>query len=150
MPTPWRQPLEVKGITSKRGLAARAGISPATASRLIDGVGTPSVETVAAVADSVFDGDRDRVWALAGFDRRDSGDWTLPPEASLLDQEQRAAVLAVVRAMLPPDQRTGDGDVDRDATPMTPAQLHQWASADRPTPTEPAPPAARKAGKAKQ
>lgn len=116
LPEPWRSELEIKGIQSKRGLATKAGISPQTAKRLIDGEGSPRPETVAAVADALFDGDRSKVWELAGFDRQDHGDWTLPPEASLLDPDQRAAVLAVVRAMLPPEQRAGDGD-DRDATP---------------------------------
>lgn len=115
LPEPWRSELEIKGISSKRGLATKAGISPQTAKRLIDGEGSPSHATVAAVADALFDGDRERVWRLAGFDRQDHGDWTLPPEASLLDPDQRAAVLAVVRAMLPAEQRAGDGD-DRDAT----------------------------------
>lgn len=115
LPEPWRSELEIKGIHSKRGLATKAGISPQTAKRLIDGEGSPSHATVAAVADAIFGGNRDRVWELAGFERQDHGDWSLPPEASLLDPEQRAAVLAVVRAMLPPEQRAGDGD-DRDAT----------------------------------
>lgn len=114
LPEPWRSELEIKGIHSKRGLATKAGISPQTAKRLIDGEGSPSHATVAAVADAIFDGNRDRVWELAGFERQDHGDWSLPPEASLLDPEQRAAVLAVVRAMLPPEQRAGDGD-ERDA-----------------------------------
>jgi hypothetical protein len=99
--------LELKGVTSKRGLATKVGVSPQTAKRLIDGIGRPAPETVAAVADALFAGDRDRVWELAGFAHRDHGDWVLPPEASLLDEEQREAVVAIVRAMLPPAMRRG-------------------------------------------
>lgn len=101
LPEPWRSALEPRGIGSKRGLATSAGISPQTAKRLIDGIGSPSAETVARVADALFDGDRATVWELAGIVRADHGDWELPPEASQLDPDQRAAVLAVVRAMLP-------------------------------------------------
>lgn len=117
LPEPWRSALEPKGVHSKRGLATKVGIAPQTAKRLIDGEGSPSQSTVAAVADSLFNGDRTRVWELAGYGRRDYGDWQLPPEASQLGPEQRAAVLAVVRAMLPPDARRGEGD-DRDAASM--------------------------------
>lgn len=105
LPEPWRSALEPKGVTTKRGLATKTGIAPQTAKRLIDGMGRPSVETVAAVADALFNGDRDRVWALAGYQHADRGDWQLPPEASLLNDEQRAAVIAVVRAMLPASAR---------------------------------------------
>jgi hypothetical protein len=120
LPEPWRSALEPKGIESKRGLASRVGISPQTAKRLIDGIGSPSAETVALVADELFDGDRAGVWRLAGIARQDHGDWVLPPEASQLDQEQRAAVLAVVRAMLPPEvrRRQPGGDV-AEAAPLT-------------------------------
>lgn len=118
LPEPWRSLLEKKGIDSKRGLATRTGISPQTAKRLIDGDGQPSAATVAAVADELFNGDRTEVWKLAGLSRQDHGDWALPPEASQLDPEQRAAVLAVVRAMLPADARRGDGDAERSAAPI--------------------------------
>lgn len=115
LPEPWRSVLERRGIHSKRGLADKAGISPQTAKRLIDGIGRPSVETVQAVADTVFAGDRDYVWRLVGFDVQDHGEFVLPPEASLLDQEQRDAVLAVVRAMLPQDAKRGGSGGDTTA-----------------------------------
>lgn len=118
LPEPWRSALEPKGVRSKRGLATKAGIAPQTAKRLIDGEGRPSPETVTAVADALFAGDRNRVWELAGQSRQDFGDWQLPREASQLNPEQRAAVLAIVRAMLPPESGRGDGDVDRDAPSM--------------------------------
>lgn len=120
LPEPWRTALERKGISSKRGLATKAGVSPQTAKRLIDGIGKPSAETVAAVADAVFGGDRTLVWGLAGQNRQDYGPWELPPEASQLDPEQRAAVLAVVRAMLPAEARGGEHGGDTAATNVRP------------------------------
>lgn len=99
--------MEIKGIHSIRGLAAKAGISPQTAKRVIDGTGDPSFETITAIADALYGGDREPVYALLG-DRRqvDHGPWQLPEEVtSQLDEEQRAAVLAVARAMLPADVR---------------------------------------------
>ena len=133
LPEPWRSELEKKGVISRRGLAEKAAISPQTAVRLVDGVGQPSAETVAKVADAFFGGDRTHVWKLAGFSRRDHGEWGLPPEASLLDEDQRAAVLAVVRAMLPDEVRKqGDGD---EAAPMRQAgsgrALRQETKAER-------------------
>lgn len=126
LPEPWRSVLEIKGISSKRGLATRAGISPQTAKRLVDGDGQPSPETVAAVADAVFDGDRTKVWELAGTQRQDYGEWKLPPEASQLDPEQRKAVLAVVRAMLPPEARKrGEHGGDTAATNVEPLTKRQ-------------------------
>lgn len=134
---PWRSALEPKGVRSKRGLATKAGISPQTAKRLIDGDGSPSPETVAAVAHALFNGDRTRVWELAGHDRQDHGDWQLPPEASQLNQEQRDAVLAVVRAMLPSEAKRGDGDVGRDSAPMKAVPLPMAArTTKRPTARE--------------
>ena len=109
LPEPWRSALERKGISSMRGLAAKAGVSPQTAKRLIDGTGMPSYNTIVAIADAVFDGDRGYVWELAGVERQDFGDFQLPPEASQLDPEQRAAVLAVVKAMLPRAEGGGLG-----------------------------------------
>jgi hypothetical protein len=123
LPEPWRSALEPKGISSKRGLATKVGISPQTAKRLIDGMGSPSAETVAAVADELFNGDRTKVWELAGLSRQDYGPWGLPPEASQLDPDQRAAVLAVVRAMLPPDVRAGVEDGNDSAVPTIGREL---------------------------
>jgi hypothetical protein len=129
LPEPWHSALEAKGIESKRGLASRVGISPQTAKRLIDGIGSPSAETVARVADELFGGDRARVWELAGIAREDHGDWVLPPEASQLDPDQRAAVLAVVRAMLPPDARSRQPGRDDDAVALSKREKSQQIQA---------------------
>lgn len=114
LPDHWRVALETKGVQSLRGLATKAGISPMAASRLVKGDGT-SAETVNAVADALFQGDRNYVWQLHGSSVRDYGDWGLPSEASLLTDDQRKAVVAVVRAMLPPEAKGGGAGVKRAA-----------------------------------
>lgn len=112
LPEPWGTPLEVKGVTTIRGLARAADIGPMAASRLIKGQGT-SVETVNAVAKELFNGDRNRVWQLYGAGVKDHGDFRPPAEASLLTPEQRDAVNRVIRAMLPAEVRTGGAGVPR-------------------------------------
>jgi hypothetical protein len=119
MPEPWRTALARKGIDSLRGLADKAGISPMAASRLVKGEGT-SVETVNAVAWFVFDDDVEYVWALRGLSGvKDQGRFDLPPEAGLLTGDQRAAVVAVVRAML--SQEVKDALAGKKGRPSPPA-----------------------------
>lgn len=81
-----------------RGLAAKAGISPQTAKRLIDGTGSPAVTTVEAVADRVFSGDRGVVWHLIG-EEREHEPYEPPPEVALLTARQRRALDELIRAM---------------------------------------------------
>lgn len=116
LPGEWGKRLGPKGIHSYRDLAARVGhgISQGTMHRLVTGKAT-SADTVNKVADAVFDGDRDLVWRLRGSRRRDYGDWTLPPEASLLTEEQRSAILAVVQAMVPAEQEEVTGNAEHPA-----------------------------------
>lgn len=98
LPEPWRSALATKGIHSMRGLAAKAGISPQTAKRLIDGTGNPAVTTVEAIADYVFNGDRGLVWNLIG-EERDHEPYEPPPEVALLSPRQRRALDEIIRAM---------------------------------------------------
>jgi hypothetical protein len=98
LPEPWRTALAQKGIHSMRGLASRAGISPQTAKRLIDGTGSPAVSTVEAVADGVFGGDRGFVWNLIG-EEREHEPYEPPPEVALLTARQRRALDELIRAM---------------------------------------------------
>ncbi len=100
LPEPWGSELGPKGIHSYRDLAAATHVGHETLRRLVTGAST-SVETVNKVADAVFDGDRNHVWSLRGADVQDFGDWRLPAEASLLDDDQRAAIVAVVKGMVP-------------------------------------------------
>lgn len=109
LPEPWGAELAPKGIHSYRDFGAAADISPETARRLCTR-GSTSSPTVQKVADALFDGDATKVWALYGKPLQDFGPWELPPEARLLDDEQRAAVLAVVRGMLPAEARRKGGD----------------------------------------
>jgi hypothetical protein len=113
LPEPWRSALGPKGVHTRRGLATKAGIAPQTAVRLVNGQGTPRPDTIQAVADAFFGGDRNRVRELAGISGRDYGDFKLPPEASLLRPDQRDAVRQVIQAMLPGGAEGGEGN-DRD------------------------------------
>lgn len=106
LPEHWAEALERRSIGSIRGVADAAKVSPMAASRLVKGEAT-SAKTVRLVADALFDGDRNKVWELHGSSLRDHGDWRLPEEASLLNDEQRTAVVGIVRAMLPPGVRGG-------------------------------------------
>lgn len=102
LPEPWGAELSERGVHSYREFATLVGdgIGHETLRRLVTG-GKTSVGTVNKVADKVFAGDRDRVWALRGVALQDHGDWELPPEASLLTDHQREAIRAVVKAMVP-------------------------------------------------
>lgn len=102
LPEPWGAELSERHIHSYRDFAAAVGdgIGHETLRRLVTG-GKTSPQTVNKVADKLFGGDRNKVWRLYGVAVEDHGDWTLPPEASLLSSTQRDAVLAVVKAMLP-------------------------------------------------
>lgn len=108
LPGEWGERLGPKGIHSYRDMATAVGdgVATATVYRLVVGSAT-SAATVNKVADALFDGDRDLVWRLRGSRRKDHGDWDLPAEASLLTEEQRAAVVAVVKAMVPAEQDEG-------------------------------------------
>lgn len=103
VPPEWLAVMEPKGISSGRQLATKSGVSPETIWRMFRGEGHTSHETVAAVADVLFGGDRNRVYELTGSGHRDhGGTFELPPDASRLTPRQRDAVLAVVRSMLDP------------------------------------------------
>lgn len=99
IPPQWLPLLERNGIHSARQLAERLDVAPMTATRLLHAEST-SPETIQAAADQL------RVETAEI--RRLRGEVELPPfqlphEADQLTPRQRAAVLAVVRAMLPTD-----------------------------------------------
>ncbi|MDF1603356.1 hypothetical protein [Nocardioides sp. YIM 152315] len=116
LPGRWGELLAPKGIHSYRDLAAKIGVSHGTAHRLVTG-GKTSPETINRAGDALFGGDRNQVLRLRGSARRDYGDWSLPPEASQLTEEQRRAILAVVRAMLPAETEEGGGGHDDEQQP---------------------------------
>ena len=105
LPEPWASALGPKGIHSYRDFGKAAGIAHETARRLCN-AGSTSSKTVNAVAETLFGGDSTKVWAMYGAAVQDYGPWELPPEASLLRPDQRSAVLAIVKAMLPRDPKT--------------------------------------------
>lgn len=124
LPGEWGRRLSPRGIHSYRQMADAVsavtgeGISQGTMHRLVVGKAT-SAETVNTVADALFGGDRDLVWRLRGSSRQDHGDWSLPADASLLNKDQRNAILAVIRAMVPAEQE-GGGEHDRSAATSKP------------------------------
>lgn len=130
LPGEWGELLGPKGIHSYRDMAAATDIAAGTMHRLVTGKAT-STETVNAVADKLFDGDRDLVWRLRGSQRRDHGDWNLPAEASLLTEAQRSAVLAVIQAMVPVEQEGGGERADSSAATKSP----EVGPAEQPTTT---------------
>lgn len=111
LPEPWGSVLGPKGVHSYRDLGARSGFNHQTAWRLVNGGGT-SQGTLRKVAVEFFDGDVNYVLRLRGSAAVDHGEWSLPAEASLLTEEQRAAILAVVRAMLPVETRQRQESTD--------------------------------------
>lgn len=116
LPGEWGTRLGPKGVHSYRDMAAAVGggVSQGTMHRLVNGKST-SIETVNKVADALFDGDRDLVWRLRGSNRHDYGDWSLPAEASLLNSQQRAAVIEVIRAMVPDEREEVMGNAEHPA-----------------------------------
>jgi transcriptional regulator with XRE-family HTH domain len=118
IPPQWLRVMEARGLSTIRRLAQAAGVSPQTIKRMVQGEGDTSERTIEAVADVLFEGDRNQVWRLLGEAPRDYTDWALPDEARLLTPKQRDAVRAVILSMVDPGAKAGDGD-DRDAAPMT-------------------------------
>lgn len=106
LPPAWRKVMEPKRLHSLRDLATAAGVSPSTASRLIHGERT-SQETVDAVA-AVLGISGAQVWEMHGKPR--TAPFTLDPDADRLSPTQRAAIKAVIRAMLE-GANTSDGTV---------------------------------------
>lgn len=124
VPPKWLAAMEPKGISSGRQLAIKSGVSPETIWRMFRGEGDTSPETIAAVADVLFGGDRNRVYELTGSARRDyGGTFELPSDASRLTPRQRDAVLAVVRSMLDPTEEGGSHLAV--PTPLRPAPAHR-------------------------
>lgn len=109
IPPAWLQAMEARGLGSIRRLATAAGVSPQTIKRMVQGEGDTSERTVEAVADVLFDGDRNQVWQLLGQPARDYTDWELPSEARLLTPKQREAVRAVILSMVDPGAKEGGG-----------------------------------------
>lgn len=118
LPEPWASELGPKGIHSYRALGRAADVGHETARRLVLG-GRTSVGTVNQVADTLFGGDRDKVWSLHGVNVNDHGDWSLPAEASLLTEKQREAIRAVIQAMTPAIEAPTPKPAEQQVQPST-------------------------------
>lgn len=108
LPEPWGSELSEKGVHSYGDLAAGLGISKGTAHRLVTGATSPT--TVQKMADKYFAGDADRVYELRKSTLRGYGPWNPPESVMLLSPRQRAAIEAVIAAMVPDEQREGGGE----------------------------------------
>lgn len=124
LPGEWGRLLGPKGLHSYRDVEAKTGISKGTIHRLMTG-GATSHATVNAIADALFDGDRDLVWRLRGESLSDFGDWNLPVESSLLNAEERAAINELIR-LFAQNKRVGWAIAEQAATEV--AQLRAVAS----------------------
>lgn len=82
---------------SNRAFARRCDISPATANRLLGGIGKPDRETLQKVA-AELPAPLEMLLRLAEIDEQLP--FVLPPEADLLDAEERRTVVRVVRQIL--------------------------------------------------
>jgi transcriptional regulator with XRE-family HTH domain len=90
---------------SNRAFARRCNLSPTTTNRLLAGIGTPDRETLEKVAERL-PAPLEKLLELAGVDEEQP--FVLPPEANLLDKEERRTVIRVVRQIL-----RSSGRIDR-------------------------------------
>jgi hypothetical protein len=90
--------MEEVGIHSIRGLAARTGIAPETARRVLTNASVGEV-TLQKVAEHI-PASLQRLRRLAGRPAGERTPFVLPPEADQLDDKQRSVVLGVVHALL--------------------------------------------------
>lgn len=97
-PAVWLELMESKRLHSIRDLGAALSVSPQTASRLVHGDAS-SRQTIEAAAE-LLGVTPERIRQM----RHETplSPFRLPPEADQLGPRQRAAIVAVVRAMLEP------------------------------------------------
>lgn len=116
LPEAWAKAMEPKRLRSLRDLARKLEVSPQTASRLVHGEQT-SRDTIEAAAE-LLQISPERIRAMRNEEPLPP--FRLPPEADQLGQQQRAAVVAVVRAMLEP--RNAPAMKDRTGHPVPQTQ----------------------------
>jgi transcriptional regulator with XRE-family HTH domain len=111
----WRALMQAAAppMNSLRDLALRSGVAVQTITRLVFGEAT-SDETVRAVAEALGISE-ERVWELHGQPRPNP--FVLDRSADRLSPTQRAAVKAVIAAMLEPEQPAKTGRPLRSVTP---------------------------------
>lgn len=94
-----RDRMDDLGIVSIRGLAARVGVAPETARRLLAGTSAPDEATLRKLAEGL----PASLPMLRRMSGRPSGTGTpfrLPPEADQLDARQRSVIVSMVHALL--------------------------------------------------
>lgn len=124
----WEPVLEGAGLHSARDLARELGVSPSTAARLLHGEQT-SRETIEAAA-TLLGISPERVRELR--DEVALPPFRLPPDADQLSQRQRAAIVAVVRAMLEPADAPAMSKAPTGAAPIeTPDEIKARVTAER-------------------
>ncbi|MBF6333374.1 helix-turn-helix domain-containing protein [Nocardia transvalensis] len=99
IPEPWASAMAAVNIRSRNELADIAGVHPTTVGRLIDDPGHPSsIDTIRAVAKALKLDVRD-VAHWSGIALELDEPYTPPPEAALLNREQRNLVTDLIRAL---------------------------------------------------
>ncbi|MBF6062840.1 helix-turn-helix transcriptional regulator [Nocardia terpenica] len=97
---PWASAMAAASIRSRNELADIAGVHPTTVSRLIDDPAHPSsLDTIRAVAKALKLDVRD-VAHWSGIAMELDEPYTPPPEAALLNRDQRRVVDDVIRALV--------------------------------------------------
>jgi hypothetical protein len=129
-PPEWVQVMEPRRLHSLRDLSRASGVSTQTVTRLVFGEST-SESTVEKVA-TALSLTTQQVWRLHGR-TEDLQPFRLPEGADHLSPVQRAAVAAVVRAMLNPGQ-VGESGGDTSPTKDAPSNVTPLRGAKGPQP----------------
>jgi transcriptional regulator with XRE-family HTH domain len=123
-----RQRMNEVGISSMRALAARTGIAPETARRVLTRQKAPDEQTLRKIAEGL-PAPIQKLRELAGRPRGSSTPFVLPPEADQLSESQRDLILRMVSALLDASGRDDDRTERADAN----ADADTFRSADRST-----------------
>jgi transcriptional regulator with XRE-family HTH domain len=99
LPDYLRQRMDELGISSIRALAARVGISPETARRLLTRSKTPDEQTLRKIAEGL-PAPIQRLRELAGRPPGEASPFVLPPVADQLNERERDVILQMVFALL--------------------------------------------------
>ncbi|MFI6045343.1 helix-turn-helix domain-containing protein [Nocardia sp. NPDC051321] len=99
IPEPWASAMTAVGIKTRNQLADEAGVHATTVTRLIDNPEHPaSLETVRAIAGALKLDTRD-VAHWSGIALEIDEPYLPPPEAAILDRDQRKLVSDLIRAL---------------------------------------------------
>ncbi|GAA0897952.1 helix-turn-helix transcriptional regulator [Pseudonocardia zijingensis] len=99
LPEYLRQRMDELGISSIRALAARTGVAPETARRLLTRSKTPDEQTLRKIAEGL-PAPIQRLRELAGRPPGAATPFVLPPVADQLNERERDVILQMVFALL--------------------------------------------------